>query len=207
MAAFCGGCQARPAYVAPPPSLVESRSAAVAPPAEEIRQGAQLTGPFRFASLPTTLKPMVAPRSWKYIVVHHSATDEGNVESIDAAHRERKDAAGKPWLGIGYHFVIGNGQGMADGLVEPTFRWREQLHGAHAGNRVHNEEGIGICLIGDFERSEPTPRQTSAARELIAWLKREYAIRADQVLRHSDVNASDCPGRRLPWDAIVADVP
>lgn len=96
---------------------------------------------------------------------------------------------------------------MADGLVEPTFRWREQLHGAHAGNRLYNDEGIGICLIGDFEQSEPTPRQTSAARELIACLKRQFTIPANHVLRHSEVNASDCPGAKLPWEAIAPDDP
>lgn len=208
LASLCVGCHAENAGLGPPPASVS----ALAPPVADVAYGetgqnAQSASPFRLTSLPSSLEPVVAPRHWKYIVVHHSATADGSVESIDAAHRQRKDAAGKPWLGIGYHFVIGNGRGMADGLVEPTFRWREQLHGAHAGNRLYNDEGIGICLIGDFERSEPTPRQVSAARELIACLKREYVIRADHVLRHSDVNASDCPGRRLPWEAIVTDAP
>jgi N-acetylmuramoyl-L-alanine amidase-like protein len=207
----CLGCRGENARLIPPPSSVSGLSAAAVPVANASRsaagQTAQSTSPFRFASLPTSLKPVVAARPWKYIVVHHSATAEGDVESIDAAHRERKDAAGKPWLGIGYHFVIGNGRGMADGLVEPTFRWRQQLHGAHAGQRLHNEEGIGVCLIGDFEQSDPTPRQLAAARELIASLRREYKIGADEVLRHSDVNASDCPGKRLPWKKIVPDDP
>jgi hypothetical protein len=208
LASVCAGCHAENAGLAPPPRTVGALPPVATDVASgEIAQNAQSASPFRLASLPSSLEPVVAPRRWKYIVVHHSATAEGSVESIDAAHRQRKDAAGKPWLGIGYHFVIGNGRGMADGLVEPTFRWREQLHGAHAGNRLYNDEGIGICLIGDFQQREPTPRQVSAARELIACLKREYTIRADCVLRHRDVNASECPGRRLPWEAIVTDGP
>lgn len=162
---------------------------------------------FHFASISNLFEPVVEPRAWKYIVVHHSATESGSVESIDRAHRERKDASGKSWLGVGYHFVIGNGQGMADGLVEPTFRWREQLQGAHAGSRLYNEEGIGICVIGDFSDSEPSPRQIAATRQLISHLSQRYQISADRVLRHSDLQASECPGGRFPWETIVPGDP
>lgn len=167
----------------------------------------QSSNPFRLSSLSNIVEPVVESRPWNYIVLHHSATDSGSVESIDAAHRERKDASGKSWLGIGYHFVIGNGRGMADGLVEPTFRWREQLQGAHAGSRLYNEEGIGICVIGDFSDQTPTPRQIAAARQLISHLSQRYQISADRVLRHSDLQASECPGDRFPWEAIVAGDP
>ncbi|MEZ6045526.1 MAG: hypothetical protein R3C11_08100 [Planctomycetaceae bacterium] len=68
-------------------------------------------------------KPNVAERDWKWIVIHHTATDKGSVESIHETHLKRRDKNGNPWLsGIGYHFVIGNGQGMEDGDIEPTFR-------------------------------------------------------------------------------------
>jgi hypothetical protein len=102
-------------------------------------------------------KPTVASRDWKHIVIHHTATTSGSVESIHAAHLKNKDKNGNPWLGIGYHFVIGNGDGMPDGLVEPTFRWRTQIQGAHAGssNKDYNERGIGICLVGNFEKTPP----------------------------------------------------
>lgn len=150
-----------------------------------------------------SFEPATASHAWKYIVLHHSAGDEGSVASIDADHRLRTDRAGRPWLGIGYHFVIGNGQGMPDGLIEPTFRWREQLHGAHAGSREFNRDGIGICLVGDFSRSPPSDRQVAAARQLVDWLCRRYSIEAGHVLRHGDVVASDCPGRLFPADLLA----
>lgn len=194
---------------APPPEWSSAATLTAVPPSEkptaesQNRQASQSSNSFRLASLPGVIEPVVESRAWKYIVLHHSATVSGSVESIDAAHRERKDASGKPWLGIGYHFVIGNGQGMADGLVEPTFRWREQLQGAHAGSRLYNEEGIGICVIGDFSESAPTPRQIAAARQLISQLSQRYQIGADRVLKHSDLQASQCPGDRFPWEAVV----
>lgn len=151
-------------------------------------------------------EPPVESRLWKSIVLHHSATARGDVASIDAAHRRRTDAAGKPWLGIGYHFVIGNGQGLADGAVEPTFRWREQLAGAHAGSREQNDRGIGICLIGDFSQTSPTMRQLAATRRLIAALADRYQIPKTDILRHSDIRTTQCPGRLFPWSEALAEV-
>jgi len=144
------------------------------------------------------------PREWRYIVLHHTATDRGDVASIDAEHRRQFDRDGKPWLGIGYHFVIGNGHPMPDGQVEPTFRWREQLHGAHAGEAEHNDLGIGICLVGNFEAAAPTPLQVKACRQLVSVLAEEYDIAPENVVGHSDVKATACPGRLFPLEQMIA---
>jgi N-acetyl-anhydromuramyl-L-alanine amidase AmpD len=162
------------------------------------------------ASVPATLvsfrnefEPEAPPRRWRYIVLHHTATDSGDLAAIDAEHRRRKDRAGNPWLGIGYHFLIGNGQGMADGLVEPTFRWKQQLHGAHAGDRDYNEEGIGICLVGNFDNYPPTPPQVTAARELVRMLAERYDIEPKNIVCHQDVGATRCPGAKFPVEEII----
>jgi len=149
-------------------------------------------------------KPKVKPRKWNSIVIHHTATSRGSVASIHAAHLKRKDANGRPWRGIGYHFVIGNGNGMKDGAIEPTFRWRTQLHGAHAGNRKHNEHGIGIALVGNFEKRRPTKAQLAAVKRLVAVLKRSYHITSEDVIGHNDIRATACPGRYFPL-AEVSD--
>ncbi len=148
-------------------------------------------------------KPQVKPHIWKYIVLHHTATKVGSVASIHAAHRQRKDAEGNPWLGIGYHFVIGNGKGMPDGAIEPTFRWRKQLHGAHAGAKNFNSDGIGIVLVGNFENDKPTAAQLLAVKRLVAYLKAEFAISSEEIVGHGDVKATACPGRHFPLQDIV----
>src|SRR5689334_10628503 len=68
------------------------------------------TGP---PPLPAWLAPiedkLVQPetREWRYVVVHHSAGPSGNAAEFDKFHREEKH-----WEnGLGYHFVIGNGNG------------------------------------------------------------------------------------------------
>ena len=152
--------------------------------------------------------PPVPPRDWQTIVLHHSATEGGNIDSIDSVHRQQKDSAGNPWLGIGYHFVVGNGratgnQSMGDGEVQPTFRWQQQLAGAHAGRREQNEQGIGICLIGNFEQAAPTDKQLASLTALLKTLSGRYAISPARLLRHQDVHATLCPGRLFPWKQVV----
>lgn len=147
-------------------------------------------------------KPAVPPRDWKHIVIHHTAAERGSVESIHQAHLKRKDASGNPWLGIGYHFVIGNGQGMPDGTIEPTFRWREQLHGAHAGVSEYNQHGIGIVLVGNFEERPPTAAQLAAVKRLVGTLRAEYGIPAANVIGHGDIKATECPGKLFPLHEV-----
>ncbi len=151
-------------------------------------------------------RPTISPRDWKYIVLHHTASDAGNVEVIHNQHRKNKDKNGKHWLGIGYHFVIGNGQGMDDGEIEPTFRWKQQMPGAHAGVTEYNQRGVGIVLVGNFELSKPTPRQLKSVKELVAILSREYAIDAEHVIGHGDVKATECPGQFFPLSNVRASV-
>jgi hypothetical protein len=141
-------------------------------------------------------------REWRYIVVHHTATGQGSVESIHETHLRRKDKNGNPWMGIGYHFVIGNGRGMDDGAIEPTFRWREQLHGAHAGDNEYNQHGIGIVLVGNFEETSPTPEQLDAVKRLVAFLTNEYNIPADRIVGHDEVKTTACPGQYFPLTEV-----
>lgn len=155
----------------------------------------------------TAWQPTVAEKHWTTIVLHHSATEQGDVASIDAVHRGKRDPSGKAWLGIGYHFVVGNGRKMADGEVQPTFRWQQQLAGAHAGQRDYNENGIGICVIGNFDEAAPTARQMTAVRDLIKTLAARHAIPRERIVRHQDVTATACPGRLFPWDQAVSGVP
>ncbi len=143
-------------------------------------------------------------REWKFIVLHHSATEVGSVESIDAAHKQRKDAEGNPWRGIGYHFVVGNGRGMKDGEVTATFRWTEQSDGAHAGNLQYNTQGIGICLIGNFEVESPTEAQIDSLNQLVRTLRNECRIDPQGIVRHIDIKATLCPGKRFPLEKFKA---
>ena len=158
---------------------------------------------FPESNFPMNGTPAQQERRWSFLVLHHSATTSGSVESIHREHQQRKDRYGNNWLGIGYHFVIGNGSGMADGEIRPTFRWNEQIHGAHSGSTVHNGHGVGICLIGDFEQSAPTKKQIASLKQLAAALADRYQIPRTQVIGHNTVRATACPGKYFPASEII----
>jgi hypothetical protein len=149
----------------------------------------------------------VPETKWQFIIIHHSASESGSVESIHEEHRSRKDADGNPWLGIGYHFVIGNGHGMNDGTVQPTFRWDEQIHGAHSGNAMFNTRGIGICLIGNFEKAQPTKAQLQSVRKLVRALAVRHGIPRENLMGHASVKATACPGKHFPLKEIRMVIP
>lgn len=193
-----GGCTT--SSVLPPPVAGNS----ISQPAPGLgNAGRRPATPGVAASIPTPGKnpwqPNTKPRDWNYIVLHHTATESGSVESIHESHLKNKDKNGNPWLGIGYHFVIGNGAGMPDGAIEPTFRWRTQIQGAHAGSsdKSYNERGIGVCLVGNFEKYPPTPAQRRAVKQLVQTLKAEYGVTSANVVGHNEIRASatECPGK------------
>lgn len=155
------------------------------------------------SELPLDIHSEAFERRWVYVVIHHSATSAGSVEGIHDEHRRRRDSSGNLWLGIGYHFVIGNGNGMPDGQIESTFRWRQQLHGAHSGSAVHNANGIGICLIGNFEEKPPTAEQLKSITQLVDSLTSRYRIPARLVIGHKTVKPTACPGRHFPLQDVV----
>jgi hypothetical protein len=141
--------------------------------------------------------PAGLSRRWTAIVIHHTASDLGSLADIDAWHRE------KGWEGCGYHFVIGNGTHSGDGQIEVGPRWTAQTTGAHtrlfgatssAEGNYYNEHGIGIVLVGNFDRTRPTPRQLDALVGVISYLSRTCNIPLDHVFVHGELKSTDCPG-------------
>ena len=135
---------------------------------------------------------------WRYIVVHHSATPNGNARGFDQFHRRRRHME----HGLAYHFVITNGHGGANGQVEVGPRWKEQWPGGHTANRLMNEIGIGICLVGNFEKSQPTKQQLESLVILAKLLQDTCGIADRNIILHRHVaqRGTLCPGRKFPWE-------
>jgi len=128
---------------------------------------------------------------WTTIVIHHSATPSGSASLFDKFHRA------KGWDELGYHFVIGNGSNTPDGYVEVGPRWHKQKHGAHCKtpDNYFNEHGIGICLVGDFTKTSPTPRQLASLDLLLRFLTDRCAIAPSRITSHAAVTGkTQCPG-------------
>jgi len=142
--------------------------------------------------------PNYLERRWEAIVIHHSATGYGNATIFDKWHRE-----GNHWEGVGYDFVIGNGTNSENGQIEVTFRWRQQKTGAHCKTPDNwaNEKAIGICLVGDFDKTVPTPQEMQSLVKLIQFLQKRYGIPESKIYGHNTTpgaRATDCPGQLFP---------
>jgi hypothetical protein len=144
-------------------------------------RGAQTSPSLFAADSPESISRALAvptSRPWKYIYIHHSKTFDGDADSV---------AGGD----LGDHFVICNGVGGADGEVQPGYRWDHQLPAvAPRGSSAISSDCISICLVGDFDRTRPTPAQMNQLGKLVTSLQAKHGIPSRQVVM---VNQSAAP--------------
>ena len=141
----------------------------------------------------------IAPSRWKIIVGHHSGIGTGNAAIYDRAHRMRGMEHG-----LAYHFVIGNGTKSGDGEIEIGGRWLKQLQGGHVHSESVNQIGIGICCVGNFEETQPTPAQLRSFTALVEYLKRDVLRTPVRFAVHREINPGRtvCPGKYFPVAAL-----
>lgn len=119
------------------------------------------------------------------IILHHAEASHASVEDINQWHLERG------WTGIGYNYYV-----RKDGTI-----WRgrpEWAVGAHA--KGHNDKSIGICCEGAYMTETMTAAQLAALKDLIRDIMSRYGKL--KLLRHKDVNETDCPGVNFPWAEV-----
>lgn len=131
------------------------------------------------------------PRKIKELIVHCSATPEGEdytVEQIRQWHIE-----GNGWSDIGYHYII-----YRDGSIH--LGRAESVSGAHTTG--HNSHSIGICYIGGCparnvkgwnhkSKDTRTPQQKLALVKLLRELKKKYP--GVKIYGHRDFANKPCP--------------
>jgi hypothetical protein len=132
---------------------------------------------------------------WLGIVIHDSGTLQGTAEDIDAAHKQFGLG------GLGYHFVINNGKGAPDGQLVSSERWKGQTAGAYCGGPdadQFNQNAIGVCMIGDFDRSAPTEAQMQTLVHLAKALQNQFAIPADRIWVQTGGRSDSSTGKLFP---------
>jgi N-acetyl-anhydromuramyl-L-alanine amidase AmpD len=124
-------------------------------------------------------------RSIKILVVHHSGTTSGSPEAFAQYHVHNLG-----WPGIGYHYVIGQ-----DATVYKT----QPLSNVSYHARGANIHGVGICFVGDFNKSYPTRQQLTPLFELLKVLR--YHLPHVLIGLHREIKGSrtSCPGMKFPW--------
>lgn len=130
-------------------------------------------------------------RAIKYIVVHSTATPEGENYTVADIRRMHK---AKGWRDIGYHYVI-----YRDGTLHEG---RDvNISGGHA--RGYNSNSIGIVYIGGTSATEKdkaghlkakdtrTPEQKATLLRLLKDLRKLYPNA--KIVGHRDLNVTACP--------------
>jgi len=138
-----------------------------------------------------TSKPL-SPGRWKYVFIHHSQTTSGNALTL------AQDATG-----MGDHFVIGNGDGCVDGEIQIGQRWAQQQSALPpAGANKIDPACISICLVGDFDRTTPTPTQLRRLAQLVNAVQGQLHIEPQQVLTIDTPKSPAGIGRYFPKSAF-----
>ena len=134
----------------------------------------------------------VQPGRWKGIYIHHSNTPGGDATTVLDASSD----GGR--YGPPDHFVIGNGDGLGDGVVQYTRRWVEQRPAGSpaAGARI-DPAWISICVIGDMDRMPPTDLQRVRLEQLLQALQERLGISAEGVIQLDRPESSAGLGRRF----------
>ena len=150
-------------------------------------------------------------REIKHLIVHHSASDWGNVDIFREWHLERN------FSDVGYHYVILNGtigpsddyNSEYDGAIEAGRP--EEIAGAHC--KGANQYSIGICLVGDFTKDEPSESQWNALVKKLVFLCKKYNLSEEDIYGHKEAcekllgkaGSTQCPGN-IVMDRVRADV-
>lgn len=110
------------------------------------------------------------------VIFHHSLSTTGDAAVIRSWHLERG------FWDIGYHFVIPSMGRSQEG---------RNLYAIGAHSKGNNSDSIGICLVGNFNKTAPTPCQVCESQYLYGQLCKKFGLLAIEF--HHEL----CPGINL----------
>jgi hypothetical protein len=132
-------------------------------------------------------------RDWTTIVIHHLGQPATSPESLDRAHRN------SGLSGLGYHFLIGNGNGLDNGDVHIGYRWLDQTPAARPRGidpTQWDSGSISICLVGNGNRRPFTKEQLIHLSYLVQRLQLELSIPPSRVLLAYEIGGdATSPGK------------
>ncbi|WP_245537826.1 peptidoglycan recognition protein family protein [Tsukamurella paurometabola] len=140
------------------------------------------------------------------ITVHHTAQPRGDefidyrdaIRSIYRFHALPEAEGGRGWGDIGYHLIIDpNGviyAGRDTGTEAPIFTpgttsLKPRTSVVTAGHVYQANSGnIGICVIGDFTGSQPTPAARAALTQVLSALCQQLQLNPQAAVQYANPN-------------------
>ena len=150
------------------------------------------------------------PEDVDYLILHCSAGSTKSIAAdLRAYHMKPVSDGGRGWSDIGYHFVVKYYGNTYSDIVEegrPTTTMGAQAQG-------FNARSLGICMVGNFDKIDPSQLQYAATVELIAALAIKYEVAVENILGHRETydalgqrRMKTCPGTRVDLDKFRSDV-
>jgi hypothetical protein len=168
-------------------------------------------------------------KSWKGVVVHHSATPDGTTRDADGIIKyhtsyridykivtkdefERRKAIGDgkvfelPWKACGYHFMC-EYTGKELVLIPGRPLWMVGAHAGHPKSNEFNIDYIGFCVIGNFDEALPPKEKFLFAAAVCKSLMKTFSFTREKVLGHRETfdilgvpREKMCPGKLWNMD-------
>jgi len=112
---------------------------------------------------------------WSRISIVYSGTKAGDIDQLCSLwgltnHQE-----------FNFHFVVCNGFGGADGLIQPTQKWNRQWSVTPIPSAGIGQRTIRICVIADGTKILPTELQRKRTEELVEGLSRKFSITPQSI--------------------------
>lgn len=117
----------------------------------------------------------LAAEEVRFLLVHHSASrsdhEPGDAPAILRSFYDFHTSPEKGWIDIAYNFLIDSGGGIWEGRAG-------SLDGPVAGDATGGNQGFSqlVCLIGDYNETEPTPASLGSLVAVLAWLADRHGI-------------------------------
>ncbi len=138
------------------------------------------------------LNRLYSAKSFDKITLHHTGastiyhTNRNSVicdiDGVFTSHMNRN------YGDIGYHYILDYAGRIWEGRSL-------SYQGAHVCH--HNKNNIGVMLLGNFEKQEPSKLQLESMQKIVGSLKKKYKIAAKNIYGHCDIGQSLCPGKNL----------
>jgi hypothetical protein len=120
---------------------------------------------------------------WTPVYFDDTRSTADRLDGIRRSHIERLGAAD-----IGYHYIIDRSGRVWQGR-------NVGYQGAHV--REHNENNVGVMVLGNFDQQQPTNAQLTTLRSTLAALCKQYRLTTKKIYTHQELNRTECPGRVL----------
>ena len=122
-----------------------------------------------------------------HLIIHHSVESNG-FDSVNEYHRQKWHFKSSLGYYIGYHYYIAASGKIHQGRAD----FETGIH-----KEGWNDKAIGICLMGNLEENEATEEQLRSLKSLMGILRDKYGIPMVNILGHSELSNTLCPGKNL----------